>query len=172
MKQVPNCLNFKCILGIYLHTKNSKLQRTTNPKLTKFETGGVNLDWRSRKGNLCILQYCHIQHGSERRPWPQEMAEIKMYNHKLKKNIAVMSSTKQTQPLSAQSPAFYLVYQDQNVWVFFRFLGPAVLLEEQDPVWCWPGCVGTDTLGAEEHQCVAVCQGGVKNLQERSAMLI
>lgn len=108
--------------------------------------------------------------------WAQTLAtgngRNKDLQPQIKKNIAVMSSTKQTQPLSAQSPAFYLVYQDQNVWVFFRFLGPAVLLEEQDPVWYSPGCVGTDTLGAEEHQCVAVCPGGVKHLQERSAMLI
>lgn len=109
----------------------------------------------------------------------------------------------QTQPLSAWSLCSYWIYQDQNVWVFFRLLGPAVLLEEQHSlwkyyrtlvkktlflvtlalcvmvltlleeqkrkrfslltvsqnlVWCWPGCVGTDTLGAEEHQYVAVCQ--------------
>lgn len=93
---------------------------------------GAKLDWRARKGNLCILQCCHTHHGSEHRPWPQEMAEIKIYNHKIiKKKIAVISSTKQTQPLSAQSLASYLVYQDQNVWMFFKFLGPAVLLEEQ-----------------------------------------
>lgn len=49
---------------------------------------------------------------------------MKIYNHKIKKkNIAVMSSTKQTQPLSAQSLCSYLVYQDQNVWVFFGLLG-------------------------------------------------
>lgn len=42
-----------------------------------------------------------------------------------------MSSTKQTKPLSAQSLCSYLIYQEQNVWVFFRLLGPAVPLEEQ-----------------------------------------
>lgn len=44
-------LNFSCVLGFYLHAK---------PKLTKFKTGRVSLDWRSGKGNLYILQYCHI----------------------------------------------------------------------------------------------------------------
>lgn len=46
-----------------------------------------------------------------------------------------MSSTKQTQPLSAQSLCSYLIDQDQNVWVCFRLLGPAVLLEVQHSLW-------------------------------------
>lgn len=108
----------------------------------------------------------------------------------------------QTQPLSARSLYSYWIYQDQNVWVFFRLLGPAVLLEEQHSLWkyyrtlvkkhffllhlpfvwwfwpclrnrsvrgfpCWlchrilcdaDQVVLAHTLGAEEHQYVAVCQ--------------
>lgn len=65
------------------------------------------------------------------------MAEIKVYNQRIKKtqNIAVMSSTKETQPRTAQGLCSYLIHQDQNMWEFFRLLGPAVLLEEQHSLW-------------------------------------
>lgn len=115
-------------------TKTLKLQTTPNPKLIKFRTGRVSLDWRSRKGNLCILQYCHIHHRPEHRPWPQEMAEIKIYNHKIIVTLQWCLPQNKPNP-SAQSLCSYLIYQDKMCGSFFRLLGPAVLLEEQHSLW-------------------------------------
>lgn len=57
-----------------------------------------------------------------------------------------MSSTKPSQPLSAQSLCSYLIYQDQNVWVFFRLLDCAVLLEEQHSLWKYYRTLGKKGL--------------------------